>query len=76
MINILENKADRSDNENYYLGSSYSRVGYYYWTKNDLEVAGLYFEKCIKVTPDDNIAKAWFQKKAEAEAGETTEENK
>ena len=76
VINILENKADRSDNENYYLGSSYSRVGYYYWTKNDLEVAGPYFEKCIKVTPDDNIAKAWFQKKAEAEAGETTEENK
>lgn len=51
-------------------------MGYYYWTKNDLEVAGPYFEKCIKVTPDDNIAKAWFQKKAEAEAGETTEENK
>ena len=76
VINILENKADRSDNENYYLGSSYSRVGYYYWTKNDLEVAGPYFDKCIKVTPDDNIAKAWFQKKAEAEAGETTEENK
>ncbi len=75
VIKLLENKEDRSDSENFYLGTSYSRVGYYYWTKNDLETAGQYFDKCVTVTPDDNIAKAWFQKKAEAENGSDKSQN-
>ncbi|RRD02087.1 tetratricopeptide repeat protein [Prevotella sp. OH937_COT-195] len=74
IINILENKTDRSDNENYYLGTSYSRMGYYHWSKNDLEAAGPFFDKCITITPNDNIAKTWFQKKAEAEAENTETE--
>jgi tetratricopeptide (TPR) repeat protein len=76
VVSLLENNSDRSENENYYLGRSYSLIGYYYWTKNELDTAGQYFDKCVKVTPDDNIAKTWFQKKAEAEAapsGEATE---
>lgn len=75
VISLLENKADRNDSDNFYLGSAYSRLGYYYWTKDDLETAGSYFDKCVKVTPDDNIAKAWFQKKAEAEAEQAGGEN-
>ena len=76
VVSLLENNSDRSENENYYLGRSYSLIGYYYWTKDDLDTAGQYFDKCIQVTPNDNIAKTWFQKKAEADsapAGETEE---
>ena len=76
VVSLLENNRDRSENDNYYLGRSYSLIGYYYWTKNELDMAGQYFDKCVKVTPDDSIAKKWFQMKAEADAapaGETEE---
>lgn len=68
VVSLLENNSDRSENDNYYLGRSYSLIGYYYWTKNELDMAGQYFDKCVKVTPDDSIAKKWFQMKAEADA--------
>lgn len=67
VVSLLENNSDRSENDNYYLGRSYSLIGYYYWTKDELDTAGQYFDKCIQITPDDNIAKTWFQRKAENE---------
>ena len=59
VIDLLENKEGRDNDETGYLKSAYSNIGYYYWgTKNDLEKAKPYYEKLYKLDPNDKNAKA------------------
>lgn len=57
-ITELENKADRDEDETGYLKRAYRNVGYIYWaSKNDLNSATPYFEKLIKLDPENAMAK-------------------
>lgn len=57
-ITELENKADRDDDETGYLKRAYRNAGYILWaSKNDLDSATPYFEKLIKIDPENTMAK-------------------
>lgn len=72
VISLLENKENRDKDETNYLKSAYSNLGYYYWgTKNDLDTAKPYYEKLIKLDPNDKNAKAALNI-TEDNAGENT----
>ncbi len=59
VISLLENKENRDNDETSYLKSAYSNLGYYYWgIKKNLEAAKPYYEKLIKIDPNDTNAKA------------------
>lgn len=54
----LENKADRDNDETGYLKRAYRNAGYILWaSKNDLESATPYFEKLLKLDPENKMAK-------------------
>lgn len=58
IISELENKADKESDELGYLATAYKNAGYIYWSsKNDLETATPYFEKLLKIDPDNKLAK-------------------
>ena len=57
VINEVENKQYDED-EKGYLMTAYKNAGYIYWSsKNDLETAKPYFEKLIKLDPNNSLAK-------------------
>ena len=57
VINEVENKQYDED-EKSYLMQAYKNAGYIYWSsKNDLETAKPYFEKLIKLDPNNSLAK-------------------
>ena len=57
VINELESKQYDED-EKSYLMQAYKNAGYIYWgSKNDLETAKPYFEKLIKLDPNNSLAK-------------------
>ena len=57
VINEIENKQYDED-EKGYLMQAYKNAGYIYWgSKNDLETAKPYFEKLIKLDPNNALAK-------------------
>ena len=64
IINELENKSDRSAAEGQYLASAYRSMGYHYWAaENNLDAALPYFEKLVKMSPDNELAKKFFEAK-------------
>lgn len=73
LVNELENKADRSKDETNYLATAYRNAGYIYWgTKSDLETAYPYFEKLLKLDPENSLGKKFmdaYQAKKDEEAG-------
>ncbi len=74
-ITELENKADRDDDETSYLKRAYRNAGYIYWaSKNDLDSATPYFEKLIKLDPENKMAKQALGLDQPAEEGEATQE--
>lgn len=57
VINEVESKQYDED-EKSYLMQAYKNAGYIYWSsKNDLETAKPYFEKLIKLDPNNSLAK-------------------
>lgn len=58
VIGELESKSGRDTRENSYLITAYQNTGLIYWdTKQDLETATPYFEKLIKLDPENQFAK-------------------
>ena len=57
VINEVENKQYDED-EKGYLMQAYKNAGYIYWSsKNDLDTARPFFEKLIKLDPNNSLAK-------------------
>ena len=57
MIDEVENKQYDED-EKGYLMQAYKNAGYIYWSsKNDLDTARPFFEKLIKLDPNNSLAK-------------------
>ena len=62
VIDELENKSDRTAAETQYLASAYRSMGYHFWaSKNDLNAALPYFEKLVKLSPDNSLATKFFE---------------
>lgn len=58
VIGLLENKADRDEDETNTLKSALANLGFYYWiTKKDLESSKPIYEKLIKLDPTDKNAR-------------------
>ncbi len=73
VVNALENKGDRDRDETNYLATAYRNGGYILWsTKGDTDAARPYFEKLLKLDPENSLAKKYFE--AEAAANAATEE--
>ena len=73
VVNALENKGDRDRDETNYLATAYRNGGYILWsTKGDTDAARPYFEKLLKIDPENSLAKKYFE--AEAAANAATEE--
>lgn len=69
VVNALENKEDRDRDETNYLATAYRNGGYILWsTKNDTEGARPYFEKLLKLDPENSLAKKYFEAEAAANA--------
>ena len=73
LIKELEGNADRTKDETNYLATAYRNAGYIYWgTKSDLETAYPYFEKLLKLDPENALGKKFmdaYQAKKDEEAG-------
>ncbi|MBQ5510683.1 MAG: tetratricopeptide repeat protein, partial [Prevotella sp.] len=73
VVNALENKDDRDRDETNYLATAYRNGGYILWsTKGDTDAARPYFEKLLKIDPENSLAKKYFE--AEAAANAATED--
>ena len=69
VVNALENKEDRDRDENNYLATAYRNGGYILWsTKGDTDAARPYFEKLLKLDPENSLAKKFFEAEAAANA--------
>lgn len=69
VVNELENKADRDRDETNYLATAYRNGGYILWSsKGDTDAARPYFEKLLKIDPENSLAKKYFEAEAAANA--------
>ena len=73
LVKELEGNAERTKDETNYLATAYRNAGYIYWgTKSDLETAYPYFEKLLKLDPENALGKKFmdaYQAKKDEEAG-------